>query len=195
MFDIFKNCHGRSQVNPSQSPFKRNRYYQGRMLTADDFQDEQDYFTKKSRRHNRYAHGSGVVEGLCLSLEGKIIRVNPGFALDCMGNEIEVQENVEIPLPKDVQSYYIVIQYRESETDYVPDPGAPVEIEGGNNQPSKILEGFEIYFETVNPTHRHQRRKCGLLPCGEGHGIPLGLLKTRGDRWWISRWFRRLRVR
>jgi hypothetical protein len=161
------------------------------MLTADDFQDEQDYYINKRRRHNRYAHGSGVLEGLCLSLEREKIKVSPGFALDCMGNEIEVQESIEIPLPKKVQDCYIVIQYHEWKTDYIPLTGTLVNAEVEVNQPSKIIEGFVISIETINPIHHHQRRKCGLLPCGEMHGIPLGLLKTRGNRWWISRWYRR----
>lgn len=195
MFDIFNTCHGRSQVNPSRTEYKRVHYVHGMVLSADDFQQEQEYFRSKNRRHNRYMHGSGVIEGLCLSLELRKLKVSPGFAIDCLGDEIEVQSAVEANLSGLEGDYFIVVRYKESEIDPLPVPGMPVGKEEDNLNPSRILESFEITFEKDDPIYRHKRRRCGLLPCGESHGIPLGLLKSRGDRRWISRWFRRPKVR
>jgi len=37
--------------------FERPRFFSGELLTAEDFQQDQDYFRGKSRLHNRYLHG------------------------------------------------------------------------------------------------------------------------------------------
>jgi len=47
--------------------FERPRFYDGRLLTAADLEDEQDYFREKIRLHNRLSHGWGVVTGLKVS--------------------------------------------------------------------------------------------------------------------------------
>jgi hypothetical protein len=44
--------------------FTRLRYFYGQMLSAQDFQIEQDYFREKLKLHNRCLHGYGVVCGL-----------------------------------------------------------------------------------------------------------------------------------
>ena len=96
-------------LNCFASKFTRLKYFHGMLLTEDDFQEEQTYFREKHKLHNRM-HGYGVVWGLGLRppdlTEGnngnngdedilKII-IEPGFALDCDGNEIIVcNEHVE----------------------------------------------------------------------------------------------------
>ncbi|HLK05675.1 MAG TPA: hypothetical protein VKT53_14650 [Candidatus Acidoferrum sp.] len=44
--------------------FLRLKYFYGQMLTASDFQTEQDFFREKLKLHNRCLHGYGVVCGL-----------------------------------------------------------------------------------------------------------------------------------
>src|SRR5437899_3039999 len=44
--------------------FTRAKYFYGRMLSAQYFQREQDYFREKLKLHNRCLHGYGVVCGL-----------------------------------------------------------------------------------------------------------------------------------
>jgi hypothetical protein len=71
----------------------RPRFFAGQLLTEDDLTSLGDYVVAKNRLHSRYLFGSGVVCGLTVSCEpcggGKII-VNPGYALDCCGNDIVV---------------------------------------------------------------------------------------------------------
>jgi hypothetical protein len=73
--------------------FVRPRFFAGQLLTEDDLTSLGDYVVTKNRLHSRYLFGSGVVCGLTVSCEpcggGKII-VNPGYALDCCGNDIVV---------------------------------------------------------------------------------------------------------
>jgi len=78
---------------------KRLRFFDGQLLTAKDFQAEQDYQIEKRRLHNRFLHGSGVVDGLAVSIEdgpGGAVLVSPGLALDRDGNEILVESAVRI---------------------------------------------------------------------------------------------------
>src|SRR5713226_2023857 len=45
-------------------PAERIHYFYGQLLSADDFQKEQDYWRRKSQLHNRFELGQGVVCGL-----------------------------------------------------------------------------------------------------------------------------------
>jgi hypothetical protein len=77
--------------------FKRLNYFDGMLLTEEDFQEEQHYLREKAKLHNRL-HGYGVVWGLgltskCIEVDEKQvfkIFIEPGFALDRAGNEILV---------------------------------------------------------------------------------------------------------
>jgi hypothetical protein len=73
--------------------FVRPRFFAGQLLTEDDLQSLGDYVVAKNRLHMRHLFGSGVVCGLMVTCEpcggGKIV-VNPGYALDCCGNDIVV---------------------------------------------------------------------------------------------------------
>jgi hypothetical protein len=71
--------------------YTRPLFFAGQLLTEDDLQQLTDYVVAKNRLHTRYLAGSGVVCGLEVVCEpcggGKVI-VNPGYALDCCGNDI-----------------------------------------------------------------------------------------------------------
>ena len=47
----------------------RVRYYAGQLLTARDFQAEQDYVRARHRIHNRWLLGAGVVSGLRVTVD------------------------------------------------------------------------------------------------------------------------------
>ena len=47
--------------------FEHPHFYAGRLLTAADLQDDQDYFRAKIRLHDRLLHGWGIVTGLQVS--------------------------------------------------------------------------------------------------------------------------------
>ena len=61
------------------------------MLTEDDLGLLTAYTTAKDRLHNRYLFGAGVVCGLWVSCDpcgGGTVIVQPGYALDCCGNDL-----------------------------------------------------------------------------------------------------------
>lgn len=70
----------------------RTRFFSGQLLTEADLNNEQSYWLAKSRLHNRYLHGWGVVCGMqvvCSECDGWVT-VRPGYAIDPCGNDIIV---------------------------------------------------------------------------------------------------------
>jgi hypothetical protein len=71
---------------------ERTRYFSGQLLTEADLNNEQSYWLAKSRLHNRFLHGWGVVCGMqvvCSECDGWVT-VKPGYAIDPCGNDIIV---------------------------------------------------------------------------------------------------------
>ena len=70
--------------------FERNKFFNGKFITAADLTKEQEYVIEKNKLHNRML-GHGVVYGLKVKkaypLDTKII-IEPGHAMDCYGNDI-----------------------------------------------------------------------------------------------------------
>ena len=85
---------------PAFPELRRLRYFNGQMLTAGDFQREQDYFIEKLRLRNRCLHGYGIACGLtvtpvppddpCFKTGRPLVCIERGVAVDCLGNEIVV---------------------------------------------------------------------------------------------------------
>jgi hypothetical protein len=126
-------------------PLRRLRYFHGQMLGARDFQREQDYFREKLKLRMRCLLGYGVVCGLfvepvrphdddCLpetseedGAEGvghrhrrAKIRITPGLAVDCDGNEVVVRGGCVVDLWKalpaderDENTVWVGIEYCE----------------------------------------------------------------------------------
>lgn len=80
--------------------FERNKYFYGKLMTVDDFKQEQNYFNGKRYLLNRTVSGEGIVCGLeveiiddnpkCLG-----VKVSKGVAIDCCGKEIVVSYQKE----------------------------------------------------------------------------------------------------
>ena len=88
-------------------PMERLRYFPRQLLTADDMRAEQEYFREKLRRHNRYLHGWGVVCGCTLepvsNTKGYKVRVCPGYAVAPQGDEIWIDDCIEVDLKTGAQ--------------------------------------------------------------------------------------------
>ena len=70
------------------------------LLSAADFDAEQQYLREKHKMRNSAFHGYGVVWGFDVSILKGAIRVSPGLALSCGGDEIVVDERLAVPLPE-----------------------------------------------------------------------------------------------
>jgi len=150
---------------------KRVRYFSGQLLSADDFNAEQEYFRGKQRTLNRLVLGYGVVSGLETTVGGGSVTVTPGLALDPRGNEISVDCSVAVKLPRGTKPVFLLLEYLERETD-------PVPTQDGL-QASRIEEGFRLIFGSEPPLG----------------AVPLAKLTRRSGRWQPSRGFRVPRIR
>jgi len=81
----------------------RPLFFGGQLLTEDDLRALVDYVVGKNRLHNRMLFGEGVVCGLLVTCDpcdcGKVV-VQPGYALDCCGNDIVVECPVTLDINK-----------------------------------------------------------------------------------------------
>ena len=169
----------------------RNHYFYSKMLTARDLQDEQDYFLGKHKRHNRYLHGAGVVLGLEVTLVDNRVQINPGYALDCEGNEIIISETVELN-PPEMKEIYILLGHTEHKTEPTPTIG---DSPGNHIEYNRIEEGFEITFEPHDPGYRHKCSDAGLIPCGEPHPISIAKLHMERGNWHVDSSFEVSRIK
>jgi hypothetical protein len=84
-------CGSGMGPNLTATAFVRPRFFAGQLLTEDDLSALIAYTTAKDRLHNRYLFGAGVVWGLWVSCDpcgGGGVTVQPGYALDCCGNDL-----------------------------------------------------------------------------------------------------------
>jgi hypothetical protein len=94
-------CGCGGAATTSSSAFVRPRFFAGQLLTEDDLSLLTSYVAGKSRLHNRMLWGPGVVSGLEVGCDpcggGKVV-VQPGYALDCAGNDVVVPcaEHVDV---------------------------------------------------------------------------------------------------
>jgi hypothetical protein len=176
----------------SETGIERVNYFQGQMLTAADFQVEQEYFLAKQRRHNRCLHGWGVVCGLAVSVTGSSeILVEPGTAIDCAGNEIHLSAQASLALPQAPEVQYIVIQYLETETAPVPLASSPADPHREGTACTRIVEGVHLDILDANPSAGHRGKKAGTPGCGLPHPLCIARLRKSRKGWKVEERSRR----
>ena len=155
----------------------RTRFYHGMLLTDDHLRAEQEYHREALKRANRHLWGSGVVCGLKVEKidasqqRGLCIRVQPGVALDCCGNLIEVCKCITVDLTKECEKRfgsdcmpaqsvepifkYLVLRYKEIESDPEPVLTPETDCSSATDKPScnasKVREGFCIELSDECP--------------------------------------------
>jgi hypothetical protein len=187
----------------------RPRYFQGQLLTEKDFSDEQDYFREKLRRHNRLLHGWGVVCGLDVTpaAVGCAVVVSPGYALDPCGDEILLEHEALLWLPRSGLAVGDPLNSPGEKDGTCPDGECVVAIrhveipeqmvpaldgagEPDSIQPSRIRESCELcVLPTPPPGHEagRDRRRSGVPsicpPCPpdpDERWVPLAEVRVRG---------------
>ena len=160
--------------------FERPLFFAGQLLTAADLQSEQDYFRGKSRLHNRFLHGWGVVTGLSVSDDQGALIISPGLALDCAGNELVLAEPERIQLSGLSGRHYITIEYVEIPIELEPTPQGEV-------QPSGLREAVRVALASANPSIGHSGMVSGSPGCGQVHALCLATISQHGTHWRIAR--------
>jgi hypothetical protein len=144
------------------------------LLTDEHLRAEQTYHRESLKRLNRSLWGAGIVCGLEVRKvskdHGLCIKVQPGLALDCAGNVIDVCKSITLDLasvckekypdgcaPEDKTEpieKYLVIRYAEIAADPQPvlTPEEDCAPSGGTKcEGSKYREGFCLEFRDECP--------------------------------------------
>jgi hypothetical protein len=165
---------------------QRVNYTTGMLLGVDDFKTEQQYLRDRLRRHNRLLHGSGIAAGLDVAVEqdaaGSRITIAPGFALDPAGNEICVEQPVQLALPPPGPELFVLLHYAEQPCRNVPvvASGTGDDAVGGTlSQPTRIVETFSV----------------ALAAAPEADSVALARLKQFRGRWRVDARFKVARWR
>lgn len=170
----------------TDKPFLRNHFFDGRLLTAKEFELEQTYFREKLKLHNRSLHGFGIVSGLEVSQRQDKLIVTSGLAIDCEGNEIVVAEPIKQPLPEisgGVTTIFLNVRYSEKETK----PDGTDRNPNGSCEQILIEESFVTAFESRNSNQHHRHVKGRWQACGEPHGLVIARLRRSSGQWRLDR--------
>jgi hypothetical protein len=164
---------------------RRLNYTSGQLLTAESLQTEQDYFRSRQQRHNRWLHGAGVVTGLAVTVDrtGRQVIVQPGYALDCAGNELLVESPCAFELAFEDDLLFLALLYQERLAEPVPAPGG---LDEGEQFLYAVIEEYTLaglYTENPQP-HENQRRQVGTA-CGAPHPLVIAVLERSSHGWQV----------
>ena len=82
-------CGPSLAVMPAAGGCVRPRFFNGMFITREDLETQLGYLRLKNQLQRR-ADGDGVVWGLGLGRDGSSVCVQPGYAVDCCGNDLTV---------------------------------------------------------------------------------------------------------
>ncbi len=160
---------------------RRVRFFSGQLLTAEDFQLEQEYHRERSRLHNRLLHGWGVVDGFDVRSRAGMIIVSPGLAFDPSGDEIILPHDTPLsvaPGSKGGPSLYVIARYAEVLTDPVASPGGTTD----GTEFSRVVEGAVLELQDSVPRTPHA-------------GVAIARLLWRTTQWRVDARYRRRRIK
>ena len=149
------------------------------ILTADDFTAEQNYFIQRLQRHNRYLHGWGVVSGFNVQVQDGVIVVEPGYAIDCAGNDLLMECQAELERTKVRGTLYVVLEYCEWDSDPVPSLMETDSAAQSAQVYSRVVEGCRVGITSVDPNAGHAGMGPGTPGCGCQHPITIARLVNR----------------
>jgi hypothetical protein len=130
---------------------KRVNYFTHQFLREEDFKEEQEYHIKARHRHNRYFHSWGVLEGLEVRKKGETeIVVEPGFAVDKDGCEIEILEEMTRTLTATGQDKEIYISISS--------------VDEQKEEDRVSAGGVEGYVRTTELVEIHEQRREHVSP-------------------------------
>lgn len=171
---------------------ERPNFFSGKFLTAEDLNAEQNYNIRKRQLHNRELHGWGVASGLEVSTGRSSIRIEPGIAIDCEGNEIVVVDLVSLPVPtvdEQRNPVYIAITYEERKVKEI------IVSSKGGVEWDRVLECFEASFLNNNSNVAHRHVGGRWLSCGVRHPLTIARLRREQNGWRVDRRYRPPKLR
>lgn len=159
--------------NLTYIPFIRNRYFQGKLLTAEDFLQEQQYMNDKRRLMNRWTVGAGIVAGLeVIKVDDYSISLEMGLALDYTGREIMVDTPVirklsalegyrEATMEEGNESLYLCIGYEEESMEPVHNITNRAVHTVEEPEYNKVRECYRLYVTDDEPGEAGEQDESG----------------------------------
>ena len=153
--------------NAKYSPFERNRYFYGKLLTVRDFEKEQTYHNGKRAMLNRLVTGPGVVCGLGVTASDEsTLMIESGMALDYQGREIVLPETLFRKLRmlegqeelKDCRDAYLCLRYDEEDVEPVNATGVQL---GSDRQFDLTRESGKLYLTAEPPAYQELLEAAG----------------------------------
>lgn len=94
-------CGGDEAFGFPSEPTTALNYHFGMLLGVEDLRTEQAFHIGRLQRHQREAHGAGVLRGLDVRFdpEDNEIKVHPGYAIDRLGRDVAVDRTYCVSLP------------------------------------------------------------------------------------------------
>lgn len=152
-------------ISDELKALERNRFFYGKLLTAEDFIAEQNYFNTKLRLLNSLLFGSGVIAGLnVIKTDERSIAIDSGIALDYAGREIIVPEPMIVKINEldgydefvrehtDYTRAFLCIEYNETRTQPIHSIAqSALDDENDGPEYNRITEGFSLYITSKAP--------------------------------------------
>jgi len=138
--------------------FEKNRYFQGKLMTARDMRTEQEYHTARLETITQYVTGTGIVSGLDVTevtAENDELQVTlqPGLAIDGVGRPVVVRNPTNRTVPEPTgDELYLYIEFESEAKDPVPVPGADPE-RTDDSEESRVLEVFDLTVRETPPAN------------------------------------------
>ncbi len=136
--------------------FEKNRFFQGKLMTARDMETEQAYHAERLHLMNRFATGSGILYGAEVSAveedETELrVTIEPGVILDAYGRPLVIEHSTTrtLALPSE-DVIYLFVRFDESDMESVPVP----EVRGASNEEymsNRAVESFEVIYQESEP--------------------------------------------
>ncbi|MFO7834590.1 MAG: hypothetical protein R6V31_11220 [Halohasta sp.] len=138
----------RNDAGGEPRQFAKNRFFEGKLMTARDMRTEQQYHAGRLELVTRETADTGVCSGLELRSvetvdEGLAVTVGPGVAIDAVGRPIVVESPTTASVPEPTgDELYIFARFDEVDLEPVAVPDAG----GSRSEPesNRIVERFEL---------------------------------------------------
>lgn len=102
------------------SALQRALFFEGQLLAAADLNTLFDFNRQLRWWHNRSLHNWGIAFGLeVLGEKGaRVVTVQPGYALDCLGRDLVLTDRLDVPIPAAAGplSYFLVAAYADDDS-------------------------------------------------------------------------------
>ncbi len=137
-------------INNQYFPFEKNRYYYGKLLTANDLETEQRYVDLKRYFINKMMFGSGRVCGLKVyNVNEDTLMIESGFAIDSMGREIVVDQSSMRKISSidgfdEIKSEKMVLAIKYDETLTQPVYSIAKNSDGKEYEYNKVIENYKL---------------------------------------------------